>query len=165
MTATRFSAFGALLQSFSDGIRSGMDAMWDANFITQTPPALTYQNDDIRGLYGAMRSAANAALVAIATLGALNGVLRPHLGLKYHSLVNTAVWWVQFAIDVNNALAASIGNATPRNWNTMKGAHQALTDIHPVLRRLSSYPGGRGGKECVANLLAEQRLAPGGGAP
>jgi hypothetical protein len=135
-------AFGALLQSFSDGIRTGMDAMWDANFITQTPPAMTYRNDDIRGLYGTMRNAANAALVAIATLGALNGILRPHLGLKYHSLsefvprllvgailVNTAVWWVQFAIDVNNALAASIGNATPPNWNTMNGTHQALTDI------------------------------------
>ena len=44
-------------------------------------------------------------------------------------LVNTALWWVQFAIDVNNALAASIGNATPPNWNTLNGAHQALTDI------------------------------------
>jgi hypothetical protein len=75
-------------------------------------------------------------------VGALNGILRPHLGLRYHSLsafvprllvgailVNTALWWVQFAIDVNNALAASIGNATPPNWNTLNGAHQALTDI------------------------------------
>ena len=135
-------AFSALLQSFSDGIRAGMDAIWDANFITQTPPSLTYQNDDIRGLYGTMRGAANAALAAIATLGALNGLLRPHLGLRYHSLsefvprllvgailVNTALWWVQFAIDVNNALAGSIGNATPPNWNTLNGAHQALTDI------------------------------------
>jgi hypothetical protein len=68
--------------------------------------------------------------------------MRPHLGLRYHSLsafvprllvgailVNTALWWVQFAIDVNNALAASMGNATPPNWNTLNGAHQALTDI------------------------------------
>ena len=135
-------AFGALLQSFSDGIRAGMDALWDANFITQTPPSLTYRNDDIRGLHDTMRSAANAALAAIATIGALNGLLRPHLGLRYHSLsefvprllvgailVNTALWWVQFAIDVNNALAGSIGNATPPNWNTLNGAHQALTDI------------------------------------
>lgn len=135
-------AFGALLQSFSDGIHAGMDALWDANFITQTPPSLTYRNDDIRGLHETMRSAANAALAAIATIGALNGLLRPHLGLRYHSLsefvprllvgailVNTALWWVQFAIDVNNALASSIGNATPPNWNTLNGAHQALTDI------------------------------------
>jgi hypothetical protein len=135
-------AFGALLKSFSDGIRAGMDALWDANFITQTPPSLTYRNDDIRGLHDTMRSAANAALAAIATVGALNGLLRPHLGLRYHSLsefvprllvgailVNTALWWVQFAIDVNNALAGSIGNATPPNWNTLNGAHQALTDI------------------------------------
>src|SRR4051812_2221008 len=34
-------AFAALLQSFSDGIRDGMDAIWRANFITQTPPSLT----------------------------------------------------------------------------------------------------------------------------
>ncbi len=135
-------AFSALLQSFTDGIRAGMDAVWAANFITQTPPSLTYQNQDIRGLYDTMRSAANAALAVIATVGALNGILRPHLGMRYHSLsafvprllvgailVNTALWWTQFAIDVNNALAASVGDATPPNWNTLNGAHQALTDI------------------------------------
>ncbi len=135
-------AFSALLQSFSDGIRAGMDALWDANFITQTPPALTYQNGDIRALYGTMQAVANAALATIATVGALNGLLRPHFGLRYHSLsefvprllvgailVNTALWWVQFAVDVNNALAASVGNATPPNWNSLNGAHQALTDI------------------------------------
>ena len=62
-------AFGALLQTFSDGIRAGLDALWAANFITQTPPSLTYLNDDIRGLYGTMQRAANAALALIATLG------------------------------------------------------------------------------------------------
>jgi hypothetical protein len=79
-------AFGALLQSFSDGIRAGMDALWDANFITRTPPALTYQNADIRALYGTMQAAANAALATIATVGALNGLLRPHFRLQCHSL-------------------------------------------------------------------------------
>jgi len=66
-------AFGTLLQSFTDGIRAGMDASWAANFITQTPPSLTYQNGDIRGLYGTMRGAANGALALIATVGARNG--------------------------------------------------------------------------------------------
>jgi len=135
-------AFSALLQSFTDGIRAGMEAIWAANFITQTPPSLTYQNGDIRGLYDTMRGAANAALALIASVGALNSILRPHFGFRYHALsafvprllvgailVNTAVWWVQFAIDVNNALAASVGNATPPNWNTLNGAHQGLTDI------------------------------------
>ncbi len=135
-------AFSALLQSFSDGIRAGLDALWAANFITQTPPSLTYRNDDIRGLYGTMQRAANAALALITTVGALNSLIRPHFGLRYHSLsafvprllvgailVNTALWWVQFAIDVNNALASSIGDVTPPNWNSLNGAHQALTDI------------------------------------
>src|SRR5919108_823908 len=70
-------AFGALLQSFTDGIRAGMDAIWAANFITQTPPSLTYRNQDIRDLYGTTRGAANAALAVIATVGALNSMLRP----------------------------------------------------------------------------------------
>src|SRR6202171_2996534 len=71
-----------------------------------------------------------------------NAIMRPHLGLRYHSLsafvprllvgailVNTALWWCQFAIDVNNALAASIIDAAPPNWNALNGAHQALVDI------------------------------------
>ena len=135
-------AISAVLQDLGDGIRVGMDALWAANFITQTPPSLTYQNGDVRGLYTTMQRMANAALAVIAIFGALNSVLRPHLGFRYHSLsafvprlvvgailVNTALWWVQFAIDVNNAMAASVGDATPPNWNTLKGAHQALTDI------------------------------------
>ena len=44
-------------------------------------------------------------------------------------LVNTALWWGQFAIDVNNALSATIGGAPPPNWNSLNGAHQALTDV------------------------------------
>jgi hypothetical protein len=81
-----------------------------------------------------MQRVANAALAVIATVGALNTILRPHLGFRYHSLsafvprllvgailVNTALWWVQFAIDVNNAMAASIGDATPPNWNSLNG--------------------------------------------
>ena len=135
-------AISAVLQDLGDGIRVGMDALWAANFITQTPPSLTYQNGDVRGLYTTMQRMANAALAVIAIFGALNSVLRPHLGFRYHSLsafvprlvvgailVNTALWWVQFAIDVNNAMAASVGDATPPNWNTLNGAHQALTDI------------------------------------
>jgi hypothetical protein len=89
-----------------------------------------------------MRGAANVALALIATVGALNSILRPHFGFRNHALsafvprllvgailVNTAMWWVQFAIDINKALAASVGNATPPNWNALNGAHQGLTDI------------------------------------
>jgi hypothetical protein len=80
--------------------------------------------------------------VLIATMGALNALVRPHFGLWYHPLnefvplllvgailVNTALRWCQFAIDVSNALAASIGDATPPNRNTLNGAYQALVDI------------------------------------
>jgi len=35
-------AISAVLQDLGDGIRSGMDALWAANFITQTPPSLTW---------------------------------------------------------------------------------------------------------------------------
>jgi len=79
-------AISAVLQDLGDGIRTGMDALWAADFITQTPPSLTYQNADVKGLYTTMQRIANAALAVIATLGALNSILRPHLGFRYHSL-------------------------------------------------------------------------------
>ena len=44
-------AISAVLQDLGDGIRAGMDALWAANFITQTPPSLTYENGDVRGLH------------------------------------------------------------------------------------------------------------------
>jgi len=111
--------------------------------ITQMPPSLSYQNDDIRGLYGTMQRVANAGLVLIATFGALNMTVRPYFGrLRYSSLVefvprflvdailvNTALWWCQFAIDLNNALAGSISDAAPPNWNALNGVHQGLVDI------------------------------------
>jgi hypothetical protein len=70
-------AIGAVLQDLGDGIRAGLDALWAANFITQTPPSLTYQNGDVRSLYETMQRIANAALAVIATVGALNTILRP----------------------------------------------------------------------------------------
>src|SRR5579859_8277972 len=41
----------------------------------------------------------------------------------------------------------------------------ALMGCVAFVARFSTYPGGRGGKERAASLRAEQRLAPGGGAP
>src|SRR5262249_39549034 len=76
-------AISAVLQDLGDGIRSGMDALWAANFITQTPPSLTYQNGDVRSLHATMQRIANAALAVIATVGALNTVVRPYLGFRY----------------------------------------------------------------------------------
>ena len=57
-------AISAVLQDLGDGIRVGMDALWAANFITQTPLSLTYQNGDVRSLYSTMQRIANAALAA-----------------------------------------------------------------------------------------------------
>src|SRR5262245_19186542 len=34
-------AISAVLQDLGDGIGAGMDTLWKANFITQTPPSLT----------------------------------------------------------------------------------------------------------------------------
>jgi hypothetical protein len=79
-------ALSAVLQDLSDGIRAGMHACGPQPSSLQTPPSLTYQNADVRGLYTTMQRIANAALAVIATIGALNTILRPHLGFRYHSL-------------------------------------------------------------------------------
>src|SRR5579859_115929 len=52
--------------------------------------------------------------------------------------------------------------AFPEDSRVTVRASRAL-DPPPLPNR--PLPGGRGGKECAASLRAEQRLAPGGGAP
>jgi hypothetical protein len=120
--------FSALLQSFTDGIRTGMEAIWTANFITQTPPSLTYQNGDIRALHETMRAAANAALVLIASIGGLNSILRPHLGLRYHS-VSAFVprWWSAPFSSTRRCGGFSSRSTSTTRWRRVSAMRRRLT--------------------------------------
>ncbi len=116
------------------------------NFITQTPPAGSYDSPTVQALWNVVRAVANAALALVALWGGLNLVAQGQLGSPYHEamelfprlvlgalLANTSLWWARFAIDANNALCVAIGQATLPAWEQAGGASQLLVDVIATL--------------------------------
>jgi hypothetical protein len=110
-------------------------------FVTSTPPASTYASPAVGGLWGKVRLAADASLALIvAYSGALIALgkvqrspydealaLLPRIGVGL-ALVNGSLWIGQEAIDLNNALCASIGAALP-GFGQAAGASPTLADV------------------------------------
>jgi hypothetical protein len=101
----------------------------DIDFLLRTPEALSYRNDTVMQFAAASQLLANGLLVVITLVGGFNVLLRPYLGSSYASalevlprlllgaiLINTARWWTQLAIDVNNAFAGVFGAGPPPNF-------------------------------------------------
>ena len=120
----------------------------NGNVISQTPPVLSYDNDAVRQLWGAMRTAANAGLAVVAAWGGLSMILNPHLRTPYHGalelgprlllsalLVNTSLDWGHFVIDLNNALCQALGTREIPAWNVVmqQGLSSLLVDLVAVL--------------------------------
>ena len=102
--------------------------MNDIDFVMRTPERLSYQNATIQQFAGAIRTLANGVLGVVVMVAGYNVIFRPYLGSSYAGarellprlllggiLVNTASWWTQLAIDVNNALCAFFGAGPPPN--------------------------------------------------
>jgi hypothetical protein len=101
----------------------------DIDFLLRTPEALSYRNDTVMQFATASQMLANGLLAVITLIGGFNVLLRPYLGSSYASalevlprlllgaiLINTARWWTQLAIDVNNAFSAVFGAGPPPNF-------------------------------------------------
>jgi hypothetical protein len=112
------------LRIVTGGLRGLVGAVTSSsfNFVTQTPPDLSYGHPKVGELSGTMRAVANAALALIALWGGFNVILREHLAAPYHTamelgprlitgalLVNTSGSWTRFVIDGNNALCEAVG--------------------------------------------------------
>lgn len=134
----------SLLQSIADFLQHVVGAVLhsSANFITQTPPAVSYASPAVRGLWEVSRAIANAALALAAPWGGFNLLAREHVGSGYHDLsellsrlvvgallVNTSLWWGQLAVDVNNALCRAFGEATLPAWERAGRVDQALASV------------------------------------
>ena len=100
------------------------------NFVTRTPPDLSYASPTVTGLWRVSRAIANAALALVVLWGGFNVVARTHLGSPYHAamelfprlalgalLANTSLLWGQLAIDANNGLSQALGQATLPAWD------------------------------------------------
>ncbi|HEY8746273.1 MAG TPA: hypothetical protein VIU62_24545, partial [Chloroflexota bacterium] len=110
-------------------------------FITSTPAASTYASPAVADLWGKVRFAADASLALIvAYSGALIALgkvqrspydealaLLPRIGIGL-ALVNGSLWIGQEAIDLNNALCASIGAALP-GFGQVAGQSPTLADV------------------------------------
>jgi hypothetical protein len=110
-------------------------------FVTSTPPASTYASPAVADLWNKVRLAADASLALIVAysgvLIALGKVQRspydealallPRIGIGL-ALVNGSLWIGQEAIDLNNALCASIGAALP-GFGQAAGASPTLADV------------------------------------
>jgi hypothetical protein len=102
------------------------------NVISQTPPALSYDNEAVGRLWGTMRLIANAGLAVVTVWGGVNMIVHPHIRAPYHGalelvprvllsgvLVNTSLDWGHFVIDLNNALCQALGSASIPAWNAV----------------------------------------------
>jgi hypothetical protein len=136
-----------IVASFLGGLISGIGGAIssfpnDVDFLLRTPERLSYQNNTVQQFAAASRVLANALLALVALVGGFNIMFRPYLGSSYASaleflprfllgaiLVNTAGWWVQLAIDVNNALCGVFGAGPPPNLADSLGRSMLPTEL------------------------------------
>jgi len=128
------SALGGLLSALAQGLDDVLKVATGFNFLTQTPPGLSYSHPDVVRLWGSLRAVADAALALVAMVGGYNLMARRALAARSDGaleflprllvgalLVNTSLWWASLAIDLNNALCQSIGAAGFPGWGRIAG--------------------------------------------
>src|SRR5262249_21950267 len=112
------------------------------NFVTRTPPELSYASPAVVALWGTLRAVANAALAVVALWGGFDLMLRRHLGRPGGGagellprlavgalLANTSLWWGALAVDLNNALCAVAAVANPfPGWERLGAVDRASAD-------------------------------------
>jgi len=85
------SAFGYTIGTWLRGVNVDFGAALkrfccdSLNFVTRTPPDLSYASPTVLGLWRASRAIANAALALVVLWGGFNVVVRDHLGSPYHA--------------------------------------------------------------------------------
>ncbi len=93
------------------------------NFVTRTPAEGTYDSPTVRSLYDFSRAIVNAALAVIVMWGGFNVILKEHTRSPYHEAMellprvilaalaaNLTIEFARMLIDINNALAAGVGD-------------------------------------------------------
>jgi hypothetical protein len=137
-----------LLQSINDALRRVVDGVMSSslNFITQTPPAGSYESPTVHTLWNVVRLIGNAALALVALWGGFNLMVREQIGAPYHEamelfprlalgalLLNTSLSWGQLAIDANNALCLAIGETRLPAWEQADPASNLFVDVLSIL--------------------------------
>jgi TrbL/VirB6 plasmid conjugal transfer protein len=132
----------ALTFGLFDFVRQLLEPESPINFVSRTPPGLSYDSPTVVTFWGATRSIANAALAAVVVWGGLNAMARTYFRSTYHDvmellprvllgavLANTSRDWCRLAIDFNNAFSDAIGNVTPPGFDQAPGVGQGLINV------------------------------------
>jgi ABC-type multidrug transport system fused ATPase/permease subunit len=133
-----------ILADLEAALRTPIEA-WLAsplNFVSQTPPAGTYDSAVVSGLWRVVRGAANALLALVSVVAGLNVLLKDRLGAPYHEaaevipraaagavLANASLDLAALAIDFNNALCSLIGGTSLPGWQGAGGDAQAFATV------------------------------------
>jgi hypothetical protein len=93
------------------------------NFVTRTPAEGTYDSPTVRSLYDFSRAIVNVALAVVVMWGGFNVIIKEHTRSPYHEAMellprvilaalaaNLTIEFARMLIDINNALAAGVGD-------------------------------------------------------
>ncbi|MCZ2110107.1 MAG: hypothetical protein LC118_11170 [Dehalococcoidia bacterium] len=93
------------------------------NFVTRTPAEGTYDSTTVRSLHDFSRAIVNVGLAIIVMWGGFNVILKEHTRTPYHDAMellprvilaalaaNLIIEFARMLIDINNALAAGVGD-------------------------------------------------------
>jgi hypothetical protein len=113
-----------------------------ANFLTRTPPDLSYANGAVRTAWGDLRVVADAALVLVAVWGGFTIMARDKLQAPFHEalavvprlivgvvLIHTSILLGQLAIDLGNGLCGVLGRPSLPGWGQAGTPSQALAEV------------------------------------
>ena len=122
------AVFALIGQAMLEAIRGFVD--WalgmggsSLNFVTRTPAEGTYDSPTVRSLYDFSRAIVNAALAVVVMWGGFNVIIKEHTRSPYHEAMellprvilaalaaNLTIEFARMLIDINNALAAGVGD-------------------------------------------------------
>ena len=112
------------------------------NFVTRTPAEGTYDSPTVRSLYDFSRAIVNAALAVVVMWGGFNVIIKEHTRSPYHEAMellprvilaalaaNLTIEFARMLIDINNALAAGVGDVGLPGYDQATPSQEGLALI------------------------------------
>ncbi|MCZ7576337.1 MAG: hypothetical protein M5U18_04510 [Dehalococcoidia bacterium] len=116
------------------------------NFVTRTPAAGTYESTTVRSLHDFSRAIVNVALAVIVMWGGFNVILKEHTRSPYHEAMellprvilaalaaNLTIEFARMLIDINNALAAGVGDVGLPGYDAATPQQEGLALIFAAI--------------------------------
>lgn len=116
------------------------------NFVTRTPAAGTYESPTVLSLWDFSRALVNVALAAVVMWGGFNIMVKEHTRSPYHEMMellprvilaalaaNLTLEFARFLIDMNNALAASVGDVGLPGYDQATPSQEGIALIFTAL--------------------------------